>query len=72
MKITDQDVLAHLQSCYGGKWRIQPVSEMQPIVRTWTDTQYGRSITLRMDMVEKMGDRWKRWVDRQFAPMIGV
>lgn len=69
---TDADVLSHLQTCYGGKWKILPVSAAQPVMRTWADTQYHRSLTLRMDMVQKFGDKWKRWVDRQAAPMIGA
>lgn len=71
MIATEKDVLAHLQRCYGGKWRAKVV-EHQPVVRNFVDSQYGRSLTIRMDMVEKMGDRWKKWVDRQFAPMMGV
>lgn len=71
MTASDKDVLAHLQRCYGGRWEVSPV-EHQPIMRDFVDKQYGRSLTIRMDMIEKMGDRWKRWVDRQFAPMMGV
>jgi len=70
MKPTENDILAHLTATYGGKWEMLPVDDKTPLNRLFVDKVWHRSFPVRIDMVQKHKDKWKRWVDRQIAPIV--